>query len=183
MKYFVKFRRTVVVLLFVGTTSFSFAQLRQGAWLIGGTGNLAASKFYMQSFIETNAGYLIRPKIELGTAVSYAHLHLRNSDQSFNSNKIGISPYARFYLLRPAARLNIFTEASVQSTLLKHSSLAQNYFYFQSKISLGALYFIKPNFALEFKVSYEKEHQAAFNPNLTPFKSTIGLKIQLGGNK
>jgi len=200
-----------VFLFFVLLTSNSFAQINKGNFLTGGLlgGRFSQSKsigspiFSTQETTERELnfigqiGYFLVNKFALGINAQYSltqettvinlyfpsHLSQR---YELNNKIFAIGPFARYYLLSPKNKFNVYFQGAV----LAGNILRNNFSYIdpampideESKnlmayqISAAPSYFINKNISLEWVFMYSRYNHVE---QVNNFSSAIGIQIHL----
>jgi len=167
-----------VFLFFVLLTSNSFAQINKGNFLTGGLlgGRFSQSKSIGSPIFSTQETTVIK---------LYFPSHL-SQRYELNNKIFAIGPFARYYLLSPKNKFNVYFQGAV----LAGNILRNNFSYIdpampideESKnlmayqISAAPSYFINKNISLEWVFMYSRYNHVE---QVNNFSSAIGLQIHL----
>lgn len=162
-----------------------FAQVNKGQWLVGGNASFSSQKTgdsdagKSTSFtISPNAGYFFIDKLAGGLRVSFESEKYKSEDDA--SSTFLIAPFARYYFLPAADKVNILADVSYGfgSTGQGDKQSLSGF-----TVAAGPAVFLSPNTALEFTLgyqSYKLEHAA---DRTNSFGVNVGFQIHLGGGK
>lgn len=177
-----------IKLLFVAALLFSLssnAQITKGNWMAGGMGNFTSYKSsYEYNNIEVtqtgsgvqispNIGYFIKDKLVVGTAMSFNFSN--PSGKNNNGHGYGISPFLRYYFLKPEKMINFFSQISYGFSEGKSESGGYN----KSNgydIKVGPAIFLNSSVALEFTLDYSA---SKYNDNSKANYLTLGIGFQI----
>lgn len=159
------------------------AQVNKGQWLVGGNVGFETQKFgdndnyKSTSFnFNPNAGYFFIDNLAGGLRLTLATDKPKGQDAS---SRFLIAPFARYYFLPAAQKVNVFADASYGFGSMKDgNSESFNQFAFMA----GPAVFLTPNTALEFALQYRSEGGDAYggDDRLNNFGVNIGFQIHLG---
>lgn len=179
-------------------TFTSFAQLTQGNWLAGGTGNFLTSKYSYSSptytsssdrveiDISANIGYFIIDKLALGLKPGYSKFKdvVDGSAGNINSNqnRIYFGPFGRYYFLKADKQFNILTDVSYQYGLYWFTPTKGNSNTFSA--SAGTVVFFNTSVGLELLLGYYSRKEVIKEPdnistNQKGFQMSVGFQIHL----
>jgi hypothetical protein len=159
------------------------AQINKGQWLVGGNASFESQKHgeaKATSFtFSPNAGYFFANKFAAGLRVDLQSVKPKDVDAS---TSFVLAPFARYYFLPAAEKLNIFADASYGFGSMKNGGDSESLNQFA--ISAGPAVFLSPNTALEFALQYRSLGGDAYGDDrLNSFGVNIGFQIHLGNAK
>jgi hypothetical protein len=214
--------KTLFVLLFVSLSFFSKAQLK-GQWMLGGSAQYSHSKTnystiaFNQDTKQTTyaglplAGYFFIDRLAAGVLVSAAAANskqvavsinpvmLLNSQSETRVSGYGAGPFVRYYLLKPAKKLNVFAEASYiytseksksktyqvmqpygQLPLITASQTESNYKQNSYSFSAGPSLFLGTKVAFELELGYTYSKVSKVDQKVNQFSVGTGFIVLLG---
>jgi hypothetical protein len=168
----------ITTLLFTISTN---AQITKGNWMVGGDANYTNSKVINNNDeitgsansirISPNIGYFVYEKFAIGINGLFHYGKANGSDASIG---LGVGPFARYYILKPEKRVNLFTEANY------------NYYYTETqgvnsftgssyRFKAGPVIYFNSSVALEMSLNYLSEINSSFKAKYF----TVGLGFQI----
>lgn len=165
------------------TLSFSaFTQINKGQWLVGGSAGFESTKYgdvdeskYTTFNISPNAGYFFIDNLAGGARVSFSSFKEKGEDAS---SSFLFAPFARYYFLPAAQKVNIFADASYGFGSMKDG---ESDGFNQFAIAAGPAVFLSPNTALEFTLQYRSAGGDAYGDDrLNTFGVNVGFQVHLG---
>ena len=172
----------VITILLIATAN---AQITQGNWMVGGSGNFTNYKSTFQSnnteVIQTgygfnilpNLGYFIEDNLALGAIVGFSFSN--PSGDNNNSKGYGISPFIRYYFRKSDKMINPFLQTSYGFNEGKSDSGGLNKSTGYS-IKGGSAIFFNSSVALELSLNYDS---SKFNSNSKSNNFTVGIGFQI----
>lgn len=162
-----------------------FAQVNKGQWLVGGNvgfnsekwGDADENKVTTLTF-SPNAGYFFIDKLAGGLRVSFTSEKAKSDDKAYST--LLIAPFARYYFLPAAQKVNIFADASYGfgSAGSEEKSSVSGF-----TIAAGPAVFLTPNTALEFTLGYQSLKIEDVDDRRNSFGVNVGFQIHLGAGK
>lgn len=165
------------------TVSFSgFTQINRGQWLAGGSAGFESSKYgdvddskYTTINFSPNAGYFFIDNLAGGARVGIQSFKEHGEDAT---NSILFAPFARYYFLPAAQKVNIFADASFGFGSMKDGESES---FNQFTVAAGPAVFLSPNTALEFTLQYSSAGGDAYGDDrLNNFGVNVGFQVHLG---
>lgn len=178
-------KRVLIAAGFLFAAHVTFAQINKGQWLVGGNAGFEVSKtgddddFKTTTFqLNPNAGYFFIDNLAGGLRVNLTSVKVKSADDA--SSSFSIAPFARYYFLPAAQKVNIFADASYGFGSMKISGESESFNQFA--ISAGPAIFITPHTALEFALQYQSAGGDAYggDDRKNDFGLNIGFQIHLG---
>lgn len=170
------------VLLFSVTTN---AQITKGNWMVGGNASYSSSnavdangnKFgkSMTIQIAPNLGYFFIDKLVGGAQLNFNYGKPSGGN---SSTSYGISPFLRYYFLKPEKRVNILAEASFGYGITKPQNDKSNFgrgYVFKA----GPVIYFNSSVGLELTANYNSSYLQQTNNNYNNFTIGFGLQIHL----
>ena len=162
----------VFVLMFFVICNLN-AQVSRGSWMLGGAGMLnrvADDKGYLSTNIQVSgsAGYFVLSKLAIGLKPSFSfYKGGGRSSYPYNyvlgntGNSIGLGGFARYYFLRPDARVNVFSGLDYEYNRVYYRNNFQDAAYNISVFGLraGAAVFVSSNVSLDLSLVYKNERR------------------------
>lgn len=178
----------LIKLLFIVTLLFTVsanAQITKGNWMVGGSGNFTNYKSTYQNNnveitqtgnglqISPNIGYFVRDKFAVGTSANFGFSN--PSGDNNNSHGYGVSPFVRYYFLKPEKMVNLFAQASYGFSEGKSDSGGSNKSSGYS-FKMGPAIFFNNSTALEFTLDY---NGSKYSDNSKSNYFTVGIGFQI----
>ena len=174
-------RKLKLFLLIAFIYTNSSAQLTEGNWLVGGSGNYSSRNSKFDNGVETeinrieikpNMGYFIKDKLAIGASLRFEH------QQIFYTYGIGL--FSRYYFLEQDKTFNLFAQAHfdfvhvVSDVEGGKRSRTSNYY----GVRVGQVIFFNSVVGLEFAVEYERGNLPD-NGVANNIKAVLGFQIHL----
>ena len=161
-----------------------FAQINQGQFLVGGNAGFNAYKrgdAKVTSFhVSPNVGYFFIDKLAGGLRLNLSSDKAKGAEDAYTA--FGIAPFARYYFLDAAQKVNVFADASYGFDKEGGDDKESGNQY---TISAGPAIFLSPNTALEFALYYNSKggdlYENIAGDRENNFGLSIGFQIHLGG--
>lgn len=160
------------------------AQINQGQWLVGGNAGFDSEKQgdYKSTtvMVSPNAGYFFIDNLAGGLRVNFWTNKVKGDDES--STFFSVAPFARYYFLPAAQKVNVFADAAYGFGKGGYSDkVSLNELSFMA----GPAIFLSPNTALELALYYKsrggKYYENAAGDKVNHFGLNIGFQVHLGG--
>ena len=177
-------KKIVFALSLLSLTSTGFSQINKGQWLVGGSASLDFTKFgdddnsKVTSFsISPDAGYFFVNNFAGGARVSFNSVKQEGEDAA---SSFVFAPFARYYFLPAAQKVNIFADASYGFGSVKSDGESESMNQFA--IAAGPAVFLSPNTALEFTLQYSSAGGDAYGgeDRLNTIGFNVGFQVHLG---
>jgi hypothetical protein len=141
------------------------AQLGKGSILIGGSAYLSGDGMISNSFrynlgVQPSAGFFLVSKLALGTSFGfYSQGQKINGNQIFSSSGVGLSPFARYYMLKEEKKVNLFAQLGLgfSQGWSRNNGNTSSSFYLSPNASVGLVYFMRPQIALEARLNADQK--------------------------
>lgn len=174
------------------------AQLTQGNWLVGGTGNFysyadntSSSTYNIDSKmtridISPSVGYFLIDKLALGFKPTFSSIKgkVTNTGGMYtNVQRYWIGPFGRYYLLDKENPFNIVTEISYQFGIFNSEGQKGNLSKFSALV--GPVIYFNSCVGLEFLLGYSQSKEDVELANkiiMKGFQAAIGFQIHLSKN-
>lgn len=160
-----------------------FAQVNKGQWLVGGNAGFTSSKQgdgdankWTHFNLSPNAGYFFIDKLAGGLRVNFTSTKNKAADKA--STNLWIGPFARYYFLPAADKVNILADAGYAFGSAGAGDKSSQNGY---SISAGPAIFLSPNTALEFTLNYQSFKYEGESDRENNFGVNIGFQVHLGG--
>ncbi len=163
------------------------AQIYKGQWLVGGNVAFTSSKegdYKTTTFqFSPNAGYFFINKLAGGLRLNINSAKEKFNDVESTATTTSIAPFARYYFLPAAQKVNVFADASYSIGSMKYEEddedeqkVNVNGFTF----SAGPAFFLTPNTALEVTLGYNSSKVEDADESTGTFLFGVGFQIHLG---
>lgn len=173
---------------FVFATVFTAnAQITQGNWMVGGTGNFSSYESKYKSngneisnkglgiSLSPNIGYFLADKLVAGASLTIGYTKPKGFDNSFG---YGIGPYARYYFLREDKQINLFSEVNYNFEETKSGNNKSRYQGYGLKA--GSVIFFNSSVGLEISLDYNSSKLIPNNSDSSTYNNLqIGLGFQI----
>jgi hypothetical protein len=169
---------TALLLLTTITTN---AQITKGNWMVGGSGNFTSyegkdsngevsNKGFGMS-IRPNLGYFLVDKFVVGSGIGFSF----SKQEGYNkSSSFSVSPFVRFYFLKPENKVNLLAEANYNFSQNFNDGVHDgNYNGYGFKV--GPVIYFNNSVGLEITLDY---NSTTTNP--VSSSSSSGSYLQLG---
>ncbi len=177
--------KTLILFFFFTICTYTAqAQITKGNWMVGGDGYFSSTKYetsssssrYTQIRLNPNVGYFIIDKLSGGIQFNVSFVGISGrSDDSGKGQSYGISPYVRYYFLKPESRFNAFAQANYYYRY-GHSEYGTESNSTGYNLKAGGVAFLNSNIGVELIINYS---YLDLNPNQV-FKREKQLLIGLG---
>lgn len=162
-----------------------FAQVNKGQWLVGGNVSFSSDKWgdddasKSTSFdFSPNAGYFFIDKLAGGLRLTFSSDKVKSADKA--NTTLLVAPFARYYFLPAAQKVNILADASYGFGSTGTSDKASLSGF---TLAAGPAIFLSPNTALEFTVGYQSYKLEDVDDRRNSFGVNVGFQVHLGGGK
>jgi hypothetical protein len=173
------------------------AQIHKGQFLAGGNVAFSSSKAggipatnYTSSVFQVlpGIGYFVINNLALGLRSGLSFYKSSDTYSPFTNKStiIKLSPFVRYYFLKPTQKVNVLADISYDHDITKskfvsgggtsESTLKTNGYSF----SAGPAFFINKYIAVEFLAGYIHSKQSDINNYNNTFNTTVGFQIHLG---
>ena len=172
------------------TLAFTQGNIHKGSWMLGGNASFTSTK--ISDFdgstttisLSPNVGYFFVDQLAGGLRVSLESLKEEGDDAE---TMWSLSPFARYYFLTPAKKVNVFLEASYGfgGFSFGGESVNINQFSFMA----GPSIFLTPAVALEFGIGYTSIGGELYDLMISDgsrsntFGLNIGFQVHLAGKR
>lgn len=172
--------------LFVSTQCLN-AQIKQGNWLAGMTGNFRMKldeNNYTSWSLNPSVGLFILNRLAIGTSTN---TYFYRSD-GMNITTYGLGPYMRYYFFPSDKKINLFLQPSFSFSKTKYdypettTPIQLNPFTQTFTIAAGPSYFINEFIALEMTANHVNVNREE-GSDLKYIEMRIGLQVHLGGKR
>lgn len=176
----------ILSILFINLKANS--QITKGNWLVGGSAffsslnsaSTASARFKQTSIqITPLVGVFLKDKFAVGLTPSFTY----GSNTIANSNTvISAGPFIRYYFLKPANIVNLFTQGSYSYGIISgkgQTSSKSNSF----SISGGPVIYFNSSVGLEFTLNYSATKVVGFSGTNNEIKFGIGFQFHLEKEK
>jgi len=126
--------------------------------------------------LQPRVGFFVANKFVIGSEIGFSYQSLlQNNSLLFSGYGIGISPFIRYYFLKMASKVNIFSETghNFSQNWVRQNGANETAYRLDVNFSAGVAYFIRPQIALEFRLQT--------NANLLSPSSAIYAGPRFGG--
>jgi hypothetical protein len=162
------------------------AQLEKGSMLIGGSGRFSGGinkSFSSFGFtLQPSAGYFLASKFAIGSGLGFES-YVRNfkDGDSYSKRGVYLSPYARYYFLNQERKFNLLAQVgfSIGSFWSKQNNVNSSRIALTPNIKVGAVYFIRPQFALEALINISPSTNVPVFESGVQIYGSIGFQIHL----
>jgi opacity protein-like surface antigen len=165
-------------------TLTAHAQITKGNWMVGGDVAFSYSEGKSDTKSESftmrgspNIGYFFFNKIALGTKVDYTFSQSKSANVTSKFDRLFVSPFARYYFLKPEKPINVFLESAYGFSILNNNNATV------FSINGGVAIFLNSSVALEVSLEYlntnSKDNYVGSNTILLGF----GIQVHLEREK
>jgi hypothetical protein len=178
---------TLTVLLFTFTCT---AQINKGQFLVGGSGTYSAKNYggfdsKFRSFeMDARDGIFLLNKLAGGIQLGYTYSKQFGTDGIANQyyrqydHSINVGPFARYYFLSAAKKINLLADAHYFRSWSKSGNM-----YGDSKwkshgyaFAAGPVLFLNPNVSLETTLNYQYRDEYYYSKGV---QVKLGLQVHL----
>jgi hypothetical protein len=177
---------TLTVLLF---TFACTAQITKGQFLIGGSGTYYASSYRQTDAkfrgfeLDARGGIFLLNKLAGGIQLGYNYnkefgtVEITNQYYEQYDRSINVGPFARYYFLNAAKKINLLADASYFRCWSKSGNLygGSKWKTYGYAFAAGPVLFLNPNVSLETTLNYE--YRFEYFP--TALQVKLGLQVHL----
>lgn len=165
------------------------AQITKGNWMVGGSASYSTSNTTNQQgdklssgiglSINPNLGYFFIDQLAGGTQLNFNY---GKPSGGYSNTSYSISPFLRYYFLKPDKIINIFTEISYGYGISKSqndkSSFVRGY-----SLKAGPVIYVNSSVGLELTANYNSSYLEQTNNNYNHFTIGLGFQIHLEKDK
>ncbi|MBP0904746.1 outer membrane beta-barrel protein [Mariniflexile gromovii] len=155
------------------------AQITEGNWMVGGTGNFYSSQLKDNNMtsngigleLRPNLGFFIIDKFALGVTPLFVYTKAQDGNSAIS---YGIGPYVRYYFLKPENRVNVLTHVGYTFYGNDNSNEKNTALDFKA----GPVLFFNSSVALEMTLNYNL-NKFATSTKYNIFSLGLGFQIHL----